>query len=99
MSSADRTEGVAAPTYWLHTWPRRYGFALIAVVAATVLRYAMSDVLGRSLPFLLFYPTIWWVAWMAGLWPGVIAVAASAVSARYLLFGPVNSPPLGLPIN
>ena len=56
MSSADRREGLGAPTYWLHTWPRQYGFALIAVVAATLLRYAVSGVLGSSLPFLLFYP-------------------------------------------
>lgn len=38
MSFADRREAIGALTYWLHTGPRRYGFALIAVIAATVLR-------------------------------------------------------------
>jgi len=70
MSSADQREGIGAPTYWLHTWPRQYGLALVAVVVATLLRDPLSSVLGRSLSFLLFYPTIWLVAWVARLWPG-----------------------------
>ncbi len=99
MSFADRREAIGASAYWLHTWPRQYGFALIAVIAATLLRYGLSEVLGRNLPFLLFYPVIWLVAWMAGLGPGVIVVLLSAVAARYFLFGSVNPSGLGLPLN
>lgn len=99
MSFADRREAVRRSVYLLHTWPRRYGFALIAVAAATLLRYASSKLLGANVPFLLFYPAIWLVAWMAGLGPGVFAVVLSEVSAVYLLFGPANPLALGLPLN
>jgi formate hydrogenlyase transcriptional activator len=100
MSFADQREAIGGPpAYSLHTWPRQYGFALIAVVVATGLRYPLSHILGGNVPFLLFYPTIWLVAWLAGLGPGVVAVFLSAVAAKYLLFGPENSSALGLPLN
>src|SRR5579872_5622553 len=99
MSVADRREAIRRSVYFLHSWPRRYGFALIAVAVASLLRYALSKLLGANLPFLLFYPAIWLVAWMAGLGPGVFAVALSEVSAVYLLFGPANTSALGLPLN
>ena len=99
MSFADRREAIRRSLYFLHTWPRRYGLALIAVAGASLLRYALSKLLGANLPFLLFYPAIWLVAWMAGLGPGVFAVALSEVSAVYLLFGPANTSALGLPLN
>jgi PAS domain S-box-containing protein len=99
MSVADRRGSVGASAYWLQTWPRRYGSALIAVIVATLLRYALSRFLGANLPFLLFYPAVWLVAWMAGLGPGAFTVALSAVSAEYLLFGHTNRSGLGLPLD
>ncbi len=99
MSFADRKGTIGAPVYWLHTWPRRYGFALIAVAVATLLRFPLSKLLGGNLPFLLFFPVIWLVAWMAGLGPGVFAVLLSGAAARYLLAGTVSRSALGLPIN
>ncbi len=39
MSVADRRETIGASAYWLNNWPRRYGFALIAVAAEALLRY------------------------------------------------------------
>src|SRR5271169_1414416 len=99
MNFADRREAVRRSVYLLHTWPRRYGFALIAVAVATLLRYALHNLLGANLPFLLFYPIIWLVAWMAGLGPGVCAVLLSEVSAVYLLFGPGNPSVFGLPLD
>ncbi len=99
MSSADRREAIGTAAFSLNTWQRQYGFALIAVVVATALRYPLSHVLGGSLPFLLFYPAIWLVAWMAGLGPGVVVVFLSAAAAKYLLFGSANASALGLPLN
>jgi len=99
MSFADRKGTIGTSAYWLRTWPGRYGFAVIAVLAATLLRYALSRVLGSSLPFLLFYPIIWLVAWMAGLGPGVFAVFLSEVSASFLLFGTASPSTVGLPLN
>ena|SRR6266567_3229797 len=98
MNFADRKGSVGTSASWLHMWPRRYGIALIAVAAATLLRYALNTRLGPNLRFFLFYVVIWLVAWMVGLGPGVFAVALSAASANYL-FGSANSSALGLPLN
>jgi PAS domain S-box-containing protein len=99
MNFANRREVIGTSAHWLQTGPRRYGFALITVAVATLLRYPVSKLLGPSLPFLLFYPAIWLVAWMAGLGPGVFAVFLCAASASYVFFGPVNLAALGLPRN
>ncbi len=99
MSFADRKGTIGTSAYWLHTWPRRYWFAVIAVVAATLLRYSLGKLLGANLPFLLFFPAIWLVAWVAGLGPGVFAVFLSEAAASYLFSGPVSRSALGLPMN
>ena len=99
MSIADQKGIIGASAYWLHTWPQRYGFALIAVAAAILLRYPLGKLLGANLPFLLFFPVVWLVAWMAGRGPGVFAVFLSAGAAGYLFSGPVSRSALGLPMN
>ena len=99
MSTADRGDltGTSAP--WLRSRFRRYAFALFTVAVAALLRAALGKLLGPNLPFIVFYPVIWLVAWMAGLGPALFAVFLSAVSAHYLLFGPVTPSVLGLPQN
>ena len=99
MSFADRKGTIGTSAYWLSSWPRRYGFALIAVAAAVLVRYALSRLLGANLPYLFFYPIIWLVAWTAGLWPGVFCVVLSAGSAEFLLFGPAVGAAWGLPLD
>jgi formate hydrogenlyase transcriptional activator len=99
MSFADRREPIGTPVYWLHSWPRRYGFALLTAALATLLRYPLSQFIGSNLPFILFYPAILLVAWLAGLWPGVLTVFLSAVSAEYLLFRSSGPAGFGLPVN
>jgi PAS domain S-box-containing protein len=99
MSIADRKGTIGTSAYWLQTWPRRYGFALIAVAAATLLRYPLGKLLGANLPFLLFLPAIWLVAWMARMGPGVFAVFLSGAAASYLFSGRVNRSALGLRID
>src|SRR5258708_36053146 len=99
MSSGDRKGTIGTSAYWLKAWPQRYGLALIAVAVATLARYALSTFLGANVPFILFYPTVWFVAWMAGPGPGVVAVILCAASAEYLLFGPASRSAVGLPVN
>jgi PAS domain S-box-containing protein len=99
MSSADRKGTIGTFAYWLHTWPQGYGIALIAVAVATLLRSALNTTIGPNLSFLLFYPVIWLVAWMAGMGPGVFAVVLSAASAEYLLLGRATPTALSPPLN
>jgi PAS domain S-box-containing protein len=101
MSAADRKGAVRTFLSSLHTWPRRYGFAFITVAVATLLRYALSSLLGSNLTFVVFYPAILLVAWTAGLGPGVFAVFLSVASAGFLLsaFATFGPSAVGLPLN
>jgi PAS domain S-box-containing protein len=85
MSVADRRETIGASAFWLHNWPRQYGFALIAVAAATLLRYGLDLAFGFSDSFVLFYPPILGVALLAGLGPGLFATSLSMALAAYFL--------------
>lgn len=87
MSFADRWGPIEASVSWLNSWPRRYGFALIAVVAATLVRYAFVVVLGVLPPFVLVFPAaIIVVALLAGFRPGIFATLLSTLSIA-LFFG------------
>ena len=83
MSSDDSRKLHWAFVFRLQTWPLRYGFALLAVSLATLLRYALGVALGLRPPFLLFYPIIILTALLAGLGPGLAATLSSAVSGAY----------------
>jgi len=91
MSSADQREPIGMSAYRLVTWPQRYGFAVTAVVAATLLRYALGAMLGFSQPFAFFYPTILLIAILAGFGPGLFATCFAALIATYSFLEPLNS--------
>ena len=99
MSSADPREAIGTIVYWQRTWPRRYGFAFIAIATATLLRYALTGVMGANFPFFLFFSAVLLVAWIAGLGPGILAVFLSSLSAGYLFSLPIHSSALGLTPN
>ena len=81
MSSADRKGAIAVSANWLRTWPRRYGFAVFVVVAASVARYVLGLTLGFLPPFVTFFlAAIILVALLAGLGPGIFATFLSAIS-------------------
>src|SRR5438552_6201936 len=91
MSSADRRETTVTSAYWLHGWSRTYGFALVAVAAAALLRYGLDVALGFSQPFILFFPTIILIALLTGFGPSLFATFLSAVLAEYFFVEPLNS--------
>ena len=91
MSFADRRAAIGESAYWLHTSPRQYGFALVAVAAAGLVRYGLESALGFSQPFFLFYPTIMLIALLEGFWPGLFATVLSAGVADYFFMEPLNS--------
>jgi PAS domain S-box-containing protein len=90
MSSADQRETIGAFPYWLHSWPRRYGFALVAVAAATLLRYAVGVALELFPPFILYVPAILLVALRAGFGPGTFATLLSTASVAYFFWSALN---------
>lgn len=90
MSSANPREPIGTFAPWLRTSPRRYGFALLAVLVATLARYGLGLALGLLPPFVLFFPTIIVVALLAGFGPGIFATLLSAASVGYFFWAPLN---------
>ena len=69
----------------------RYAFAVLAVIAASFLRWAFSATLGTGTPFILFFPTVVLVGWFGGLWPGLLSVVLSSLIAWYVFIPPAYS--------
>ncbi len=61
----------------------RFSVAVVAVLAAFLLRWVMWLFLGKFLPFITFYPAILLVALLSGLWPGVLATALATLLSAY----------------
>jgi PAS domain S-box-containing protein len=72
----NRTPELASPL-------RRYAAAVILVAGATILKLIFFPTLERHLPFTFFYSAIVATAWVAGVGPGLVASAISAVSVYY----------------
>jgi len=61
-----------------------FGAAILIPVLAALLRWALTGVLGTSSQYLFFFPAVFFVAWLGGLKPGLIATAISAALALKL---------------
>src|SRR5262245_37739832 len=61
---------------------RRYGFAVLAVLVAAALRFALGSILTQELPLFLFILPITLVCLSVGLGPGLLATALSMVFAN-----------------
>jgi formate hydrogenlyase transcriptional activator len=91
MSFADRREAIGTSLYWLHAWPRSYGFALAAVASATLIRHGLGVSIGFTPPFILLYPTILLIALLCGFGAALFATLLAMVLAGYLFLEPFNS--------
>ena len=91
MSPADRRETTATSAYWLQARLQMYGFALVAVSAATLLRYGVDVEFGFTQPFIFFYPAIMLIALLGGFGPGLAATLLSATMADFFLMEPLHS--------
>src|SRR5258705_14014490 len=60
---------------WPSTGAKPYAIAILAIVIASALRFALHPVLGADLPFLSFTIAGFLVAFLAGLWPALLVVA------------------------
>src|SRR5258708_16161839 len=98
MSFADRWEAIGTSIYWFHTWPQRYGFALMALTAAALFRYGVGVHLGFTQPFIVFYPTILLITLLCGFGPALFATSQPSPFAPHLSFHPPNPSPLTLPL-
>src|SRR5688572_9907675 len=70
---------------------RRYAIVAASVIAALLVRWPLSSVLGTSVPYMTFFAAVIVSAWRGGLAPGLVATALSALAAAYFLVEPVHS--------
>jgi PAS domain S-box-containing protein len=69
----------------------RYGFAVVAVLVATVVRLAFNPVVGVHAPHVLFGLGVIAAAWFGGSGPGLVATTLSALSGLWFFIEPPNS--------
>ena len=68
----------------------RYGFAVLIVLLALLLRLAMASRFGSGLTYITFYPAVMVVATVAGFGPGLVATILAALAATYFILPPVG---------
>jgi K+-sensing histidine kinase KdpD len=88
MSSADLLGAIEVR--WLRNRPRRYGFAIVLVVVATLVRYALGVLFGPIPPFAVFLFAIILAAVLAGFGPGVLATLLSSASVASFFWTSLN---------
>src|SRR5690348_2475206 len=49
----------------------RYAIGVCSVAAGLGLRFALSGVLGSTVPYITFFPAVMFAAWLGGLGPGI----------------------------
>ena len=67
-----------------------YGAAALAVVAATLVRFALQPYVGNRMPFVVFYFAVIPVAWHLGVGPSLLAIVLATVSATKFFIPPFN---------
>jgi len=68
-----------------------YGLALLAPAVTLLVRWPLDVVFGDRVLYMAFIPAVLIVAYVGGLWPGLITTALGAIAATYLLVGPFHS--------
>ena len=68
-----------------------YSIALLAPAITLLVRWPLEVVLGDRVLYMAFIPAILIVAYVGGLWPGLITTVLSALAATYFLVTPFHS--------
>jgi hypothetical protein len=63
-----------------HSTLKRYGYAVILVILATVVRIALNDWFGYDRPYATFYIAVLLASWYGGTLPGLLAISLGAVA-------------------
>ena len=70
---------------------RRYGFAILAAVAALFLRKLLGPVLGQQNPYHTAWAAVVFSAWYCGLGPSIVTVLVEVVGIWYWFLSPQMS--------
>jgi K+-sensing histidine kinase KdpD len=61
-----------------------YGLAIVIFIVATVARITLDPYVLPPAPFFTYYPAVLLTAFFCGLWPALVSVAVSGITAWYL---------------
>jgi PAS domain S-box-containing protein len=67
---------------------KTYGTALVAVAAATALRWALDPVLGDTLPLVTQFAAVAAAVWIGGYGPAILATVVGYLACAYLFIEP-----------
>lgn len=70
----------------------RYGVAAVSVALAFLGREGLGPGVGPTgLPFIFFFPAIAVAGWFGGIGPGILAIALSALAAKWFFIAPIHA--------
>lgn len=68
-----------------------YGLAILMSLAAFAARWVLEASLPPGFPFLTFFPVVALAAFVAGIWPGLLAAVIGFLASWYFFVVPANS--------
>jgi signal transduction histidine kinase len=69
----------------------RYAVALLATLAALLVRLALNPFLGDYIPYITLFPAVAFCAWYCGIGPSILSVILALIGAQYWFMGPAHS--------
>jgi PAS domain S-box-containing protein len=80
------------PQAWQRPLLLRYGAAILAVIAITLIRAMLTPVMGpTAMPFTLYFCAVAFAAWFGGFRPAVLAMFLSLVAGSWFFAAPTRS--------
>ena len=77
------------PNHSSDSWIVRYGFAVLVVALAAIIRILLKPIIPTGFPFLTFFLAVMLAAWRGGLGPGLLASVLSTLAADLLFIEPI----------
>ena len=73
-----------------------YGAAILAALAATLLRVLLGPLVGAAFPFVTYFVASVAVAWYWGFFPATLSIVISAFAGTYIFISPATTSPFYL---
>ena len=79
------------PQAWRRPWLLRYGAAILGVAAITLLRAALTPLMGPiAMPFTLYFCAVAFAAWFGGFRPAVLSIILSLLAGSWFFAAPLG---------
>jgi signal transduction histidine kinase len=78
-------------THISKTMGMRYAVALLATVAALLIRLGLNPFLGDYVPYITLFPAVAFCAWYCGVGPSILSVVLALIGAQYWFISRAHS--------